>query len=266
MSARAVVITVLSVLGLIAFLILNPVVMIDAGERGVVLHWGAVTDEVLSEGIHWVMPISSSVKEFKVTTQKVEVEASASSKDLQNVSSVISINYNLDPSKVNKIYQNFRFDVDSILITPAIHEALKAATAKYTAEELITKREQIKKDFQVNLSGSLADNGVQITDVFITDFDFSEDFNRAIEAKVKAEQSALEEKNNLAKVKYQAEQRVATAEAEARAITIQAKAVTSQGGKDYVQLKAIEKWNGVLPAQMIPGATVPFIDLTKSKN
>jgi regulator of protease activity HflC (stomatin/prohibitin superfamily) len=266
MSVKKIVIAVLAVVGIIAFLILNPVVMISAGERGAMLHWGAVTDEIRSEGIHWVMPISSSVKEFKVTTQKVEVTASASSKDLQNVSSVISINYNLDPMKVNKIYQNFRYDVADILITPAIHEALKAATAKYTAEELITKREQIKKDFQVSLSGSLADNGVQITDIFITDFDFSEDFNRAIEAKVKAEQSALEEKNNLAKVKYQAEQRVASAEAEARAITIQAKAVTSQGGKDYVQLKAIEKWDGHLPTSMIPGGTVPFIDLTKSKN
>ncbi len=260
---KTVVIVVLAVLAFIVFLVLNPIVMIGAGERGVVLYWGAVTDEILGEGIHWVMPISKSVKEFKVTTQKAKVPASASSKDLQNVSSEIVVNFNLDPAKVNKIYQNFRWDVDDILIGPAINEALKAATAKYTAEELITKRDAVKKDFQNNLSVTLADNGVLVTDVFITDFDFSDEFNTAIESKVKAEQEALQEKNNLMRAKYEAEQRVTRAKAEAEAIAIQAKAVTSQGGKDYVQLKAIEKWNGVLPAQMIPGGTVPFLNLTK---
>lgn len=243
----------------------SPAVFIDAGERGVVLHFGAVTDKIMGEGLNWINPFGNSVKEMRVIQQKVEVDASAFSKDLQNVSSKISVNYNLDGNRVNKIYQNFRFEISSILISPAIHESLKATTAKFTAEELITKRESVKANFQSILKESLADNGVMITDVFIKDFDFSEEFNKAVEEKVTAEQQALKEKNNLAKVKYEAEQTIAKATADATSIKIKAQAVTQQGGKDYVQLMAIEKWDGHLPTQMIPGAAVPFIDLTKAK-
>jgi regulator of protease activity HflC (stomatin/prohibitin superfamily) len=142
---------------------------------------------------------------------------------------------------------------------------VKRTTAHYTAEELVTKREAVKIDLKKSITDSLATSNILVTDIYITDFDFSKDFNAAVEAKVRAEQKALEEKNRLEQVKYAAAQRIATAEAEARAIKIQAEAVTQQGGKDYVQLKAVEKWDGHLPVQMIPNASVPFLNLTREK-
>ena len=252
---------VIATICLILFLIINPFVKIDAGERGVVLKWGAVQDEILDEGIHWIAPISKKVKKMDVKIAKEERQSGAASKDLQNVTANIAINYQLDPLKVNKIYQDFRKDYSSRVISPAIQEFVKKTTAKYTAEELITKREEVKDDLKMNLQDNLAQYDILVKDVFITDFQFSAQFDKAIESKVTAEQDALRAKNDLERVKMEAEQRVTEAKAEAESIKIQAQAITQQGGKDYVQLQAIAKWNGILPAQMIPGATVPFINL-----
>jgi regulator of protease activity HflC (stomatin/prohibitin superfamily) len=252
---------VLIILALIGFLILNPIVTIGTGKRGVVTEWGKVTDRILGEGIHMVMPIVQDVEKMDVTVLAGKVETGASSKDLQEVHTTVTINYHLDASKVNNIYQQYRKEVESRVIGPAIRESLKAATALFTAEELITKREAVKGTFQKNLAGSLTKANVILVDVFLTDFSFSENFEKAIEAKVTAEQEALTEKNNLAKVKYQAEQTLTVARADAEKVRITAQAINAQGGKDYVQMKAIEKWNGVLPAQMVPGSAVPFINL-----
>ena len=247
--------------GLIGFAILNPLTIISAGERGVVMEWGAVTDKILDEGPHWVTPIKYNVVKMDVTIQKEERGASASSKDLQVVTSKVTINYTLDPLKVNTLYQNLRKDYSNRIISPAIEEFIKKTTAHYTAEELITQREQVKEDLRQALTENLAKNHIIVDDIFITDFDFSDEFNKSIEAKVTAEQRALEEKNKLEQIKYQAEQKIATAEAEARAIEIQANAINSQGGEDYVSLKAVEKWNGILPTNFVPGSAIPFLNI-----
>jgi regulator of protease activity HflC (stomatin/prohibitin superfamily) len=142
--------------------------------------------------------------------------------------------------------------------------AVKASTANYTAEELITKREVVRQTIQDSLTERLKQNYVDVTGVSIVDFNFSPSFNQAIEAKVTAEQNALAAKNKLEQVKYEAEQRVEQAKGEAEAIKIQTQAIQSQGGRDYVNLKAIEKWNGELPQQMMGGA-VPFVNITPAK-
>ena len=265
-SVKLGIIAVLAVVALVVFLMVNPLVIVHPGQRGVVIQLGAVQDMVLGEGIHFVMPITQSVKKMDVQIQKVEVPSEASSKDLQMVHAKVALNYHLDAMKVNKIFQTLGDDIDSRIIAPAIQEYLKKSTAMFTAEELISKRELVKDEFKRSLSLALIVNNVIVDNVFITNFEFSKEFNHAIEQKVTAEQEALREKNNLAKIKFLAEQKVATATADATAIATQAKAVTSQGGKDYVQLKAIEKWDGHLPTQMIPGSAVPFIDLQKNKN
>lgn len=255
----------LIVVGLIAFLVLNPIVMISAGERGVVLEWGAVSDKILGEGIHWVMPIKNNVKEMDVKIQKEEKSTASASKDLQTVTSQIAINYHLQPDKVNKLWQEVGKDYSIRIIAPAIEEFVKKTTAQYTAEELITKRNEVKEALREALVINLSNRYVIVDDIFITNFDFSSVFNSAIEAKVTAEQKALEAKNKLEQIKFEAEQRIAAAKAEAEAIRIQAQAITQQGGKDYVQLKAIEKWSGELPQYMIPGSAVPFLQLEYQK-
>lgn len=241
-------------------LILSPFTIISAGERGVVLNWGAVSDKVLSEGIHWVTPIVQSVKTLDVKIQKEEVDVTAASKDLQTVSAKIALNYHPDPEKVNQLWQKVGKDYKSRVIDPAIQEAIKASTAKYTAEELITKRQEVKDQVKQILSERLAREYLVVDEVSIVNFDFSGSFNQAIEAKVTAEQSALAAKNKLEQVKFEAEQRIAQAQAEAEAIKIQASAITSQGGQSYVDLQAISKWNGVLPTYTL-GGSIPFINI-----
>lgn len=251
----------ISIVVLIVILLVNPIVTVGAGKRGVVTRWGAVQDRILGEGISLVAPIADNVVKMDVKTQKEEREASSASKDLQAVNTTVAINYRLDPTKVNKIYQSVGNDYAVKIIDPAIQEYIKSATSKYTAEELITKREQVKEYLQTHLKENLAKNDILLEDVFITDFKFSDSFDKAIESKVTAEQRALESKNKLEQVKFEAEQQIATAKAEAESIRIKAQAVTQQGGADYVKLQAIQKWDGKLPVQMIPGSAVPFIDL-----
>jgi len=253
---------VVAVVALIAFLILNPIIIIRAGYRGVILDWGAVSNRVLDEGIHWVIPIKQSVQKVDVSIQKVSKDVSAASKDLQTVHAKIALNYRPDPLKVNSVYQNFRHEYADRVVAPTIEEYTKKTTAHYTAEELITKRELVKSDLKKSITEALATSGLAAIDVFMTDFDFSKDFNQSIEAKVRAEQMALQEKNNLEAIKFKAQQIVATAEANAKAIKISAEAINSTGGRDYVQLQAITKWDGKLPVQMVPGGAVPFLNLT----
>lgn len=243
------------------FTIINPIVIISAGQVGVILQWGAVSDKNLEEGIHWVMPIRDKVIKMDVTTRKEEKGTTASSKDLQEVSTKVAANYHVDKRYANKVYQQFYQDYVPRVIQPAMEEFLKKTTAMFTAEEMITKREQVKSEYKKVLAESLAKYHIILDDIFMTDFKFSKSFEEAVEAKVTAEQNALREKNNLDKVKFEAQQKVVSAEATARAIKIQAEAITQQGGREYVNLKAVEKWDGHLPQQMIPGSALPFINL-----
>ena len=234
---------------------------IRAGERGVRLQFGAVTGQV-SEGFYFKIPLIQKVVRIDVKVQKDEVEASAASKDLQTVSSKVAVNFNLSPDSVTKIYKDVGVEYKTRLIDPALQESVKAITAKYTAEELVTKREMVREEIKSTLSSKMITYGIMIDQFNIVNFDFSPSFNQAIEAKVTAEQQALAAKNKLEQIKFEAEQRITTATAEAKAITIQAAAIQNQGGAEYVNLKAIEKWNGTLPQYML-GNTTPFINLNK---
>lgn len=251
-----------SIIGLVVLIIFfGSLGTVKAGERGVRLRFGAVVATV-NEGLYVKFPLIEKVLKMDVKVQKEEVNASAASKDLQTVSSIVAVNFNLSPESVAKIYKDVGVDYKVRLIDPALQESVKAVTAKYTAEELITKREIIRDGIKQVLADKLLPYGIIIDQFNIVDFDFSKSFNDAIEAKVTAEQQALAAKNKLEQIKFEAEQRVTTAKAEAEAIRIQAAAIQNQGGAEYVNLKAIEKWNGTLPQYML-GQTMPFINLNK---
>lgn len=247
---------------------------VDTGHRGVVLNLQNPTGEIKDQGFFWKTPFTESVVDMNVQIQKEEAEATAASKDLQDVVTKIALNYHLDPLKVGTIYQEVRKNWASVIVQPAIQESVKNATSKYTAEELITKRAEVREAIAVNIKEKVTQRGILVDEVNIINFSFSESFNSAIERKVTAEQDALASKNQLERIKYEAQQaiekakgeadaRIATAQAEAEAIRIQAQAIQNQGGAEYVNLKAIEAWNGALPVQMIPGSAVPFIDLNR---
>ena len=249
------------------FMLLNPLVIVSAGQRGVVMTWGAVSGDVLKEGIHWRTPIAQRVQIIDVQTQKEQVDANSASKDLQSVSATVALNYHIDPDKANFLWQNIGSDYKIRIVDPAIQEAVKASTAKYTAEELITKRESVKDEIKTALQERLTKEFIIVDDFSIMNFNFSDEFNKSIESKMTAVQDALRAENDLRRIKTEAEQRVAQAQAEATAIKVQSEAANND---KYIQLKtieaqvkAIEKWNGQLPQTMVPGSALPFLNLIK---
>lgn len=235
--------------------------IIGAGERGIVLEWGNPRQVAMSEGLHFKMPIRDEVVKMDIKTQKYEADASSASRDLQIVSTKIAVNFHLNPDMTPELYKTIGISYGERVIQPAVQEVVKASTAQFTAEELITRRADAKDKILDGLKERLSSRGVIVEDISITDFDFSAEFNRAIEAKVTAEQNALAEKNRLSQIEYQAQQRVAQAEGEAKAIKAQLDAIKAQGGSEYVKLQAIGKWDGKLPTVMLGDGATPFISL-----
>lgn len=232
---------------------------IGAGERGVLLQFGAVQDKVFDEGLYIKIPFIQNVVKMDVKIQKDEVPASAASKDLQIVTSRIALNYHLAPDLVNKIWQKVGKNYNVRIISPSIQEAVKAVTARFTAEELITKREEVKEQIKINLAERLLEHSIIVDEFNIIDFEFSKAFNEAIEAKVTAEQLKLKADRDLERIKIEAEQRIADAQGKAEAIRIEAKALMQN--PKVVELRWIEKWNGKVPTYW--GQASPFIGLNK---
>jgi regulator of protease activity HflC (stomatin/prohibitin superfamily) len=196
---------------------------------------------------------------MNVQVQKEQVDTQCSSKDLQTVKATVSLNLSLMQDKAASVYQTIGVDYLDTVVAPAMQESVKSVMAQYTAEELISKREEVRQSIADLLATKLTPIGVKTEAINIVDFDFSPTFNEAIEAKVTAEQNALAAKNKLEQVKYEADQSVAMAEGQAKAIAIQAQAIQVQGGEAYIQLKALEKWDGKLP-QIMGAGTVPFVN------
>lgn len=251
---------------IIAITVINPFVLIGAGKRGVVMNFGAVQDNILGEGLHLRIPIVQKVMKIDVQTQKMEAKAMAYSKDIQTVESLLALNFHIKADIANKLWQEVGSDYQSRLLDPSIQESVKAVTAKFTAQELIEQRAKVKDEIKNELFGRL-DKYFVVDEFSILDFSFSNEYEKAVEAKQVAQQAALKAENDLQRIKTEAEQRVAQAKAEAEAIQLQSDAANNE---KYVNLKALEvqqdaikKWNGVLPSQMIPNATLPFINLNK---
>ena len=231
--------------------------MIDQGERGVLLEFGHAK-VIYEPGLHFQIPVVHKVIVFDIRTKKDQVEAGAASKDLQEVQTTIALNYHPDPAKVDKVYQEVGTEYENRVISPAIQESVKASTAKFTAEELITKRSLVKEDTRLAIAERLSNYHIIIDDFSIVDFSFSPEFDLAIEAKQTAVQRALKAENDLRRIEIEAKQVVETAKAEAESIRIKATALKEN--KDLIQLKFVEQWNGVLPVYML-GDSLPLISL-----
>jgi len=245
---------------LIVFLVLfNCFGTIGAGERGILLQFGAVQDKVFDEGLYFKIPFIQKVVKMDVKIQKDEIPASASSKDLQVVTSRIALNYHIDPSAVNKIWQEVGKNYNTRIIAPSIQEGVKAVTARFTAEELITKREEVKEQIKANLTERLFEHSILVDEFNIIDFEFSAAFNEAIESKVKAEQLKLKADRDLERIKIEKEQMITAAQGKAEAIRIEAQALMQNA--QVVELRWIEKWNGEVPTYW--GEASPFIGINR---
>ena len=261
MSIKQITAIVVAIGCFILVLILNPFVTVSAGERGVVLNWGAFTGQILDPGLHFRIPIAQVVVKMDVQTQKLEIESSdAYSHDLQNVKIHSVVNYNLDPKQVGLIYQQYGLEAEARILQPNLEAAVKQTVAKYSAEELLSKRGEVTDEIESAFRKAIPVE-FTVTKYALVNETFSEAYEAAIEQKQVAQQYAEKADNDLKRIKIEAEQRVAQATAEAEAIKIQAQAIQRQGGASYVNLKAVEKWDGHLPAQMIPGGALPFLNL-----
>lgn len=234
---------------LILFLILSfgTFFQVESGERGLVFTNGDLKT-VAEEGLHIKAPFFQTVKKVDITTQSTTVpNLDAASKDLQAVKAGININYHLNPNELISIYETTKMDIEARIIQPRAKEALKVVSAKYTAEELIRERSKVKAELDEILVREIGKYNIKVDDVQLVNFTFSEAFNDAIEAKQTEVQNTLKAQNILERTKVESEQRIVQAKAEAEAIRIQAEAIRSQGGQEYVHLKWIEKWDGKLP-------------------
>ena len=246
-------------------------IIVQAGHRGVILYLGAVENRVLGEGVHFIIPFAEQVIQLEVRTLKYQAEASAASNDLQEVQTVIALNYHIDPTDANAIYQQLGADYSDRIIAPTIQESVKASVAKFNAEELITKRETAKGVIADAIRNTLSDRDIVVETVFITDFKFSKAFADQIEAKVVAFQKYLTEQNNLRSIQVIANQTVVQAEAQARANIAKAsgesqaiKIINEQlrQNPQYLQWQTINRWNGQMPYSLGGGnGGIPFFQL-----
>ena len=219
--------------------------VVKAGHTGVVLTFGAVEENVFDEGLHFKMPLVQTVVQMNNRTQKVETEGSASSKDLQIISYVVAVNYHVRSEASASLYQNVGKDYGTVIIVPAIQESIKAVTAQFTAEELITKRQAVGDQIKEALSEKINSYGIEVEIFNIVNFDFSEEFNAAVEAKQTAQQQALKAEQDLVRIEVEAKQKIAQAEAEAESIRLIQESLAKS--PDYVDYVKWNKWDGKLP-------------------
>jgi len=252
------------------------VTIVDAGHRGVLLHWNAVDTTIapLDEGLHFVVPFADSVVQMEVRTLKFIKATSSASKDLQTVSTEVTVNYHPSIESIHYLYKEVGLDYESRIIQPAIEEVVKQVTANYNAEELITKRPLVKSDIEIEIGKRLSEFNISTEVVSITDFQFSALFAQAIESKVEAEQKAFKAENDLRRIQVEALQseaiaqgiakaNIAQAQGEALAIQIINKALASNPW--YLEWLKIQAWDGVLPLVVGQDGT-PFIQIPTEKS
>lgn len=276
----SIIVVIVVILIAVGIIFTNGFARVPAGYRGVLLTFGKAENRILQEGLNFKTPFIQTIELMNVQIQKAESTESTATKDLQEVSTTVAVNFRLNPMAVNQIYRDLRSDYVSRVIKPNVEESLKATTALFTAEELITNRAVVKSTFDDILEERLRIFNIEVVSVSLTDFQFSPSFSAAIEAKVTAEQEALQAKNKLEQVAYEAQQQIIQAEAaknatiaralgEAQAKIIEAnataeaiKVITSQMTPEYAQYLWLTQWNGKLPAVMSGESQGLIIDVS----
>lgn len=246
------------VLPLIVFLF-ETFTVVPAGHVGVQVTLGEVNPTPLSEGVHFVNPLSS-VKNVEVRVVKAELRgANAGTKDLQIVHTDIVANYRIAGEQAAHMYKEYGLDLEGKILLPAMNESFKAVTAHYNSEELVTKRAEVSQTIHTVLQEKVGKYGLTVSEISLVNFGFSPEYQQAIEQKVIATQQKQKAEQDLERIKVEAESRIAQAQGEAKAIAIQSQAIQSNGGQNYVQLQAIEKWDGKLPTYIGSSSPMPFI-------
>jgi len=254
------------IVALVLVVALAPFGTVPAGHRGVMTTFGSPSSEVLSEGIHFRIPLAQKLNLVNVSIQKGEGDGDAASRDLQTVHTRIALNYHVRPDSAVSVFRDLGNEPGQRIIIPSVQEAVKAVTARFTAEELIAKRTDVRDQIMVQLRERLARHGIVVDEFSIVNFNFSRSFNDAIEAKTTAEQLKLKAERDLQRIEVEARQRVAQAKAEAESLAVQRQQVTPELirlREMENQRQAIEKWDGKLPN--VAGGAIPFINVNGAK-
>lgn len=286
-SMMRVIIPAIIAIIIVIVVLTSSVKIVDAGYRGILLNFGAVdTTRSLEEGLHFVVPFRDNVVQMEVRTQKVVVSSTSASKDLQDVSTEVAVNYHLRPEFAQILYQRLGLDYANRVIQPTIQETVKQVTARFNAEELITKREIVKDQIEEQIKTRLGNYNIDVDAVSITEFRFSQQFTKAIESKVEAQQRALQAQNELRRIQIEANQTEAKAIGEQRAAIAQAtglrqanilKAEGESGAikiidqqlrqsPTYLEWLKTQRWDGKLPLVTSGGSgneggITPFIEI-----
>jgi prohibitin 2 len=275
------IITVVVAVIVVSVVLASSIKIVEAGNRGVLLQFGAVdTSRSLPEGLHLVTPFRDNVIQVEVRTLKTVESAASASKDLQDVRTEVALNYHVSPDNAQILYQQLGFEYSTRVISPAIQESVKQVTARFNAEELITKRETVKTEIEQQIKQRLAAYNVIVETISITEFKFSDQFTRAVEAKVEAEQRALQASNELRRIEIEAQQAEAKAigdqkaniaraeglrqanilEAEGEAAAIRIIDEQLRNNPNYLEWLKTQRWDGRLPLVIGQGGT-PFIQI-----
>ena len=253
-SATAVIV-VLFILFLIVF---QPMTIVGVGERGVKVTLGQTSPVALEEGVHFVMPFISTVKKMNVKTVKSNIATMAQSKDIQQARIVYVVNYNLQPENAPKMWRTVGRDYVSVVVMPTVEGIVKDTIGKWNAQDIVANREKVASEVLFKLNEKLGPKYINVSDFQITEIQYSQAFEQAIESKVTADQEALKAKNKTVQVQEEARQKIIASEAEAKSMAIRAQALTQN--KNLVEYEAVQKWDGKLPQYMM-GNSVPFVHL-----
>lgn len=241
-NIKLIILVMVVCLGLVVTLF-SSIKTINSGEVGIRVRFGKVVQSKLDEGVNFKIPFIERIIKMNIQVQKVEVETSSASKDLQDVDMTLAVNYRVDAKEATSLYKNVGVNYENVVLHPAIQESIKAVTSQYTAEELIGNRGEVSQKCVELLQTKVAKYGLTIDNFNIINFQFSAEFNKAIEEKQIAEQKVLTAKQELEKEKIEAEKKVVIAEAEKKANTMKQQTLTD----NVIKEKFIEKWNGELP-------------------
>lgn len=237
---------------------------IDAGQVGVVKRFGDPIRE-LAPGIHFIVPVADSVTPVVVQTRVVKPSEEASSRDLQMVNFEVTLAYHVDPRYATYVLVQLNDDAENRVIIPAVLEAIKSVTAQYDVQDLISRRPDVRDKIEAFVSARVAPYHIVSETTSITNFKFSEQYEQSIEAKVTAQQLAEKAQNDLNRIKIEAEQKVAAAEGEAKALEVQKQQITPE----LIQLRTVEmmnnKWDGRLPDVIVGGSgALPMMDVLRA--
>lgn len=231
---------------------------VDEGYRGIKTHWGRVEGEPLTPGFYFYNPISSDIMEMDVREHKLEGNTEAFTRDTQTVKVSFAVTYYPEPTKIGHLYSQFGRDWDTKVVSQAVLGSIKDTIGQYVADDLVSKREVAKKAAETELKESLSQRSVNVTRLDLTNLDFDDAYEKAVEEKVVAIQHAAAAKNKTVQIKEESEQKVLSAKADAEAMRIKSQALSQNKG--LTQYEAIQKWDGKLPEIML-GNSTPIINL-----